>query len=226
MNAPIKSPYLDDILDDFALADPNPSDVAEWVARYPRFADDIRAFAESWFAMEELTEDEVEVFEEQDTLLQNRELFIEKGIAIMRQRLDDIEPAPAPQSLPELLSLRGFTAPELREILGLSRRFWSSLTRYPIIRGRPKAEAIWERIISTFAYTLDAPREWVADAFDANAASSLSFSKADTRPVSGEAVDLEELVRDDNKLASQTRTYFLTGEGLIPGTAESDESLD
>lgn len=226
MSDPTVAPSLDHILTDFAIADPDPDDVSEWVARYPRFADEIRTFAESWFSVEDLSEDERHALKEEDTLLDDRERFVQQGLAMMRQRVDDVDSAPAPQSLPELLKLRGFTPPELRKILGLSRRFWSSLTRYPIIRGTPEAEAIWDRIISTFAHTLDAPGEWVASAFDSNDASALSFSKAETRPVSGEAIELEELVRDGSKLAPQTRTYFLTGEGPIPGTSEADESLD
>ena len=226
MNAPTMSPSLDEIFDDFALADPKPDDVSEWVDRYPRFANDIRAFAESWFAIADLPEDESEAFEGENALLQDRERFLERGLAMMRQRLDEIQPASAPQSLSELLDRRSVTAPKLRETLGLSRRFWSSLTGYPIIRDTPEAATIWDRIVSAFARALDAPQEWVASALDTGAARSLSFSKSNRRPVSREPIDVEELVRSDTGLAPQTRTYFLTGEGPVPGISEADEQLD
>ena len=226
MNTPTMPPSLDDILDDFALANPKPSDVSEWIDRYPRFADGIRAFAERWFSMADPSEGESEPFEEEDRLLHDRERFVERGLAMMRQRLDDIQPAPAPQSLAELLGLRGIKPPQLRKMLGLSRRFWSSLTDHPINRDTPEAATIWDRIVSAFAHALDAPREWVASVLNAGSAPSLSFSRTDRRPVSGEPIDLEELVRSDTELAPKMRAYFLTGEGPIPGTPEADEQLD
>ena len=225
MNAPTMSPSLDDILDDFALTDPEPGDLSEWINRYPHFADGIRAFAESWFAMADPSEDQPEVSEEENTLLHDRDRFVEKGLAMMRQRLDEVQPVPAPHSLSELLDLRGVTAQKCREMLGLSRRFWSSLTGHPIDRDTPEATSIWDRIVSAFAHVLDAPREWVAGALDTTSAPSLSFSSSDRRPVSGDPIDLGELVRSDAGLDPRTRRYFLTGEGPIPGTPEADEQL-
>ncbi len=108
-------------------------------------------------------------------------------------------------------------------MLGLSRRFWTSITEHTVVRDTPEATMIWDRIISVFAFVLDAPRGWVISVLDSSTSSSLSFSSSDSRPIASEPVSLMELVQNDTGLNDQTRQYLLTGEGFIPGMDQTDE---
>lgn len=217
------SPSLEQILADFSLTDPQPEQVPIWVANYPQFALDIQSFAEEWFEHDSNWHNETPILT--NTICSDHTEFVRKGLVYIKQRISDVQPDSPPKDMGEILGRRDTTPKELRHRLGLPRRFWSSITCHPVLRETAQGVAIWNRLVWILSEALDAPTEWIEIALDAPTRPVASFNYSSNRPVTGQPIDLVELVHCAEGLAPQIRDFLLTGNGPIPGMTLDDEQV-
>jgi len=202
---------LDEIIDEYVAQSPEPSyeALAQWIGRYPQYAQELTDFTVSWSLAERLPLDPGELTAEETAALLSKHMNTVR--AIMERQ--SISAAQAIKGLLAEARTRELSIRQLAEKTGLSVALVTKLDRRLI-----RYASIPRQVVSDIADALGREAQAVARYLQGGAllAPSAVSYRAEEAPSLPEQQDFAEAVRDDRLLSSEERERLLgyaTAEG-------------
>ncbi len=204
MNERIEREILEDVLNDYVDSTPAPDHaiLAEWVKRYPQYAQELIEFTVSWMQMETLPP-------ASDWSEADAERLIQAGHAIMptitAQQLEQEETQPL-SSL--TAAAQGLNLQQIAERSALSPALVRKLDRRLIRPTRIPSEAI-----QALATTIQVPPREVARYLQGTAKLPQGASyRAEQAPTLAEPEDFFDAVRNDRSMSQELKERWLALE--------------
>ena len=195
---------LDDIIDEYVAQSPQPSyaALAEWIGRYPQYAQELTDFTLSWSVAERVPLDQDELPAEETAALVARHMSVVREI-IARQSPSAVQ---AIKGLLAEARVRELSVRQLAEKTGLSVALVTKLDRRLI-----RYASIPRQVVADIAEALGREAQAVARYLQGGAllAPSVVSYRADEAPSLPEQQEFADAVRDDRMLSGEERERLL-----------------